>query len=145
MKIFIVTEGCYSDYHIEKVFTDGIKAGKYAELIGGNLENYDSCDECIYMRYNVIRCWYDLENKTFSFYKDTEVSSKEEMIQNCYNLKSRLNAANICIVRVYDDKDEDIIEDKCKKICEDYAAEINSLIQGENWTEKMIEEWFNLK
>ena len=32
MKVYIVTSGCYSDYHIEKVFTDPEQARLYALL-----------------------------------------------------------------------------------------------------------------
>ena len=33
MKIYVVTAGSYSDYRIEKVFTDKAKAEEYAEWL----------------------------------------------------------------------------------------------------------------
>lgn len=43
MKIYIVTCGCYSDYHIEAVFTNRENAGKYASLWDdGQVEEYNS-------------------------------------------------------------------------------------------------------
>ena len=40
MKVYIVTDGDYSDYHIEAVFTDKEKAEKYASL-----HCYDAVEE----------------------------------------------------------------------------------------------------
>lgn len=43
MKVYIVTDGAYSDYHIEAVYTDEKKAKIYAALHGcGNVEEYDA-------------------------------------------------------------------------------------------------------
>lgn len=47
MKIYIVTEGCYSDYHIEEVFLDKEKAYNYARLHcsgDGHVEEFDTLD-----------------------------------------------------------------------------------------------------
>lgn len=42
MKIYVVTDGEYSDYHIEAVFTDKAKAKWYADVHAANVEEYDS-------------------------------------------------------------------------------------------------------
>lgn len=50
MTIYIVTEGCYSDYHIEAVFTDKAKAEAYVDFYSKyktyhddyNIEEYES-------------------------------------------------------------------------------------------------------
>ena len=64
MKIYLVTEGEYSDYHIEAVFTDREKAFAYAILDPyRNVEEYtaDSTDvsmdrsKWLHVEYNVIR------------------------------------------------------------------------------------------
>jgi hypothetical protein len=44
MKIYVVTEGEYSDYHICGVFTKEKKAERYAYLIGGDVEEYEDED-----------------------------------------------------------------------------------------------------
>ena len=44
MKIYVVTEGEYSDYRICGVFTKEKKAERYAYLIGGNVEEYEADD-----------------------------------------------------------------------------------------------------
>ena len=42
MKIYVVTEGEYSDYCIYGVFTKEKKAERYAYLIGGSVEEYEA-------------------------------------------------------------------------------------------------------
>lgn len=42
--VYIVTEGCYSDYHIEGVFLNEESAKKYAAACGGELETYVQLD-----------------------------------------------------------------------------------------------------
>ena len=53
MKVYVVTAGSYSDYHIEKVFTDKAKAAEYAEwLCGSNpIEEYDTEDDLVVNKY----------------------------------------------------------------------------------------------
>lgn len=45
MKIYVVTDGEYSEYHIEAVFTDKAKAERYAEVYAAKVEEYDSDPE----------------------------------------------------------------------------------------------------
>jgi hypothetical protein len=40
-KIFVVTDGNYSDYHIIGVWTDGDVAKKYADVLGATVEEYE--------------------------------------------------------------------------------------------------------
>ena len=42
--VYIVTEGCYSDYHIEGAFLNEESAKKYAAACGGELETYVQLD-----------------------------------------------------------------------------------------------------
>lgn len=56
MKIYIVTSGCYSDYHIEKVFTDKNKAEEYKEWLydANDIEEYETEDDLIVNKfYNI--------------------------------------------------------------------------------------------
>ena len=43
--IYVVTDGEYSDYHIEGVFLDKEKAYKYAELNDCIVEEYEPMDD----------------------------------------------------------------------------------------------------
>lgn len=58
MKIYIVTAGCYSNYHIESVFTDRKKAKKYANLNSDRtIETYETQDNSIISPTH-IKAWY---------------------------------------------------------------------------------------
>ena len=41
MKVYVVTEGSYSDYHIEAIFSDKLKADIHAALISGDVAEWD--------------------------------------------------------------------------------------------------------
>lgn len=47
MKIYVVTAGSYSDYHIEKVFTDKLKAEEYRQWLydANDIEEYETEDD----------------------------------------------------------------------------------------------------
>jgi len=45
MKVYIVTAGDYSAYHIERVFLDKEKANIYAKMNGGEVERYNTHDD----------------------------------------------------------------------------------------------------
>jgi hypothetical protein len=42
LKVYVVTEGCYSDYHIEAVFTDLEQAEIYCATHKGDIEEYET-------------------------------------------------------------------------------------------------------
>ena len=72
MKIYIVTDGCYSDYHIEAVFTDKEKAKLFAALHNcSNLEEYETSDDNLKgvttSYYTHIIRAYPKENGEFNF------------------------------------------------------------------------------
>ena len=53
MKIYVVTAGSYSDYRIEKVFTDKAKAEEYAEWLydSNPVEEYETEDDLVVNKY----------------------------------------------------------------------------------------------
>ena len=53
MKVYVVTSGCYSDYTIEKVFTDRAKAEEYAEWLRDSnpVEEYETEDDLVVDKY----------------------------------------------------------------------------------------------
>ena len=59
MKVYVVTSGSYSDYHINKVFTNKTKAEEYAEWHynwdGTHVEEYDTEDDFVVDKYYDIR------------------------------------------------------------------------------------------
>ena len=82
MKIYVVTSGSYSDYHINKVFTDKDKAYEYAEWHnhwdGTDVEEYETEDDFVVDKYYIIRI-------TMKIYKDkmlgpvVRVQKKDEL------------------------------------------------------------------
>lgn len=42
MKVYVVTDGDYSDYHIVAVYTDSALAEKYVSIYSGRIEKYDT-------------------------------------------------------------------------------------------------------
>ena len=48
MKVYIVTDGDYSDYHIVAAYTDPIQADKYVATYSGRVEEYDTDPETVY-------------------------------------------------------------------------------------------------
>lgn len=52
MKIYVVTSGCYSDYHIEAIFTDYKKAINYANFNSErNVETYETKSKFSFPKY----------------------------------------------------------------------------------------------
>lgn len=53
MKVYVVTSGCYSDYCIEKIFTDKQKAEEYKEWVvdANDVEEYETSDDLMYNKY----------------------------------------------------------------------------------------------
>lgn len=82
MKVYVVTSGCYSDYTIEKVFTDEAKAEEYAEwLCNSNpVEEYDTEDNLVvekYYKINIYMKVYDTGNSepNVHIYKECDKNS----------------------------------------------------------------------
>lgn len=51
MKVYVVTEGAYSDYHIEAVKLSIDEAVEISQRVGGNIEEYDTEDNDGYWDY----------------------------------------------------------------------------------------------
>lgn len=86
MKVYVVTSGCYSDYTIEKVFTDKAKAEEYAEwLYNSNpVEKYDTEDNLVvekYYKINIYMKVYDTGNSepNVHIYKECDKNSWNTM------------------------------------------------------------------
>ena len=60
MKVYVVTAGCYSDYHIEAVFTDPDMAKAFANIDSDReVEEYDADSVKIAEAGIKARIWYD--------------------------------------------------------------------------------------
>ena len=87
MKIYVITKGCYSDYHICSVTEDKEKAKILVEKFSdtydtANIEEYDTEDTNEVLKFkNAYICWYYSESKEIKIgssgfdYFDKEVIS----------------------------------------------------------------------
>ena len=80
MKIYVVTSGCYSDYHIDAVFTDAVMADQYANLDSDrNVETYEADSASVTNRSDdlVLYVAYDFENDIIESMHLTNDENKE--------------------------------------------------------------------
>lgn len=63
--IYIVTKGCYSDYHIVGATTDKEKAEEMCEFVGGDVEEYEDC-KIDFKNKNMYRVSMDINGDTKS-------------------------------------------------------------------------------
>lgn len=81
MKIYIATSGSYSDYHIEKVFTNKEQAEKFVEFYNGKpydydemqLEVYDTIDETKHASDYIEITYFATSPKPFSWEEEQDV------------------------------------------------------------------------
>ena len=67
MKVYVVTAGCYSDYHIEAVFTDPDMAKAFANIDSDReVEEYDADSVKIAEAGIKARIWYDPKHNEIS-------------------------------------------------------------------------------
>ena len=60
MKVYVVTTGCYSDYSIDKIFTDRQKAENYKEWTydANEIEEYDTEDNLVFEKFYKVEVRY---------------------------------------------------------------------------------------
>lgn len=76
MKVYIVTGGCYSDYHIDAVFLDKAQAEYYCALLkpDAHIEEYDTDEHVIECQKPIFKEWSvhfrngEIENSWFNGY-----------------------------------------------------------------------------
>ena len=182
-KVYIVTSGVYSSYHICRCFLDKEKAETYLKLredYGDSyeepqIEEYELDDntefkpfQYIDVRYYVFKGKETRIDYRLNLIKTNDVdfnntdieqgslNSVEELYNRTEYYESAYNygledydgiTKTISISRpVYlENLDEDYLEVKYKKICQDLLMEITSLIEIEGWDNEMIKDWLNNK
>lgn len=144
MKIYIVTQGCYSDYGIKKVFTDKAKAELYAKLKTTSgwdgdcrVEEYDTADD--FMPENI---YYNLEclikikkntngytaysPETTVYENDTTKSEHTYFWKESNGRKVSECEFELVVYRTYDSKNisKDQAITKVEKVAEDISTQI---------------------
>jgi hypothetical protein len=151
MKVYIVTAGSYSDYHIKRIFLDKSKAEHYAKGVYdvNEIEEYEIEDR-IPELFTIISATLSSDNDYyFTVTTDNilDVPNPESKIRSEYrgNYTNRLWIQRIILKpKLYGDEILKLNQ-KYKKICLDLKAKIESLIQIEGWTEEMIRKWLEDK
>ncbi|MEE1085015.1 MAG: hypothetical protein UH850_14910 [Paludibacteraceae bacterium] len=155
MKIYIVTCGSYSDYHIEKVFTDRKKAEEYQKwcLDANEIEEYDTEDDCTINKYYKIIVTY--------IKHDNERSTEQPSVR-----VERCNSKCLGYVHVSDYHDryypnqytvvtlvryvseanwnEEFYTTRYTKAAYDLMAQ-TKLLLSEGWTDRQINEMWHQK
>ena len=135
--IYVVTAGCYSDYHIEEVFKDKSKAEYYCTCHEDcEIEEYSLSDDNIFTPFELVVINFDI-------YKD---KNREDRIIFCFRhltkedakryMKNResvsvYNNGNISIClwrRLPNNYDEETIRNKYTKAYQDLRSEILYLV-----------------
>lgn len=158
MKVYIVTSGSYSDYGINKVFLDKVKAKHYIKCHDfwgkPNIEVYDTYDDYIDLTDNgyieATICW-DINYNDFSYrqaYCNTEKNeTKDGGDKNCW-YKSCITADTITlnIERWYkrDNFTEEQAKEKVTKIMQDMIAKLKYAVAENNGvlTEDILNLYF---
>lgn len=154
MKVYVVTAGEYSDYHIYRVFLDKSKAESYAKLLGGNVEPYETDDDnydAILDSETFIECsliWnmdkevfdyrirangYDTSNYGYVYYKEKSF---------CYNNSASM--VQMCRQMSIVEAESEETRKRYEKILYDIKAEVTYL-KAECYSEKDINEILSSK
>jgi hypothetical protein len=147
MKVFIVTSGEYSDYGIERVFTDKSKAEAYSEWLtdSNGVDEYDTSDNdvivplyCVEFRYNITK---EISPKISIQKTNSEDvwSTKNHTFYNDYGANDIWGSRTFTKQQY---KGDEWAKEKVTKICYDLATQIKAWI-SDGLTDKMIKEMLN--
>jgi len=145
MKIFIVTDGQYSDYHIVAVFLSKEKAEHYAKYNSGyydscRVEEYDTSDDGYIISPGEIQVEVEFEHRTdaanrchvlFNAEKAYYVEAGNGIPSNTRFSEPQYNNISYKIVRCYKEEvgeDTEFYLSKARKIGYDLGAQISNWI-----------------
>lgn len=152
MKIYIVTTGSYSDYCINKVFTDKDKAEEYRKWCrdANDLEEYDTEDNIEFQKFYYIRLHYRVndDGRNSEPTVSVERCSREQIYSN-YTAVSDMHKyggkyMEITIIRFIPEQNwnEQFYINKYTKAIYDLAAIARQKL-FEGFTDRQVTEMFN--
>lgn len=149
MKVYIITSGIYSDYHINRVFLDKNNANEFAEWLNDDhvtVEEYDTSDDDAVEKQYKVRVdlkWYPnkKEDLIARAWKDCE----SDYSYNCYSNYNDI-WEELVVVRTVnaDNYSEQYCKDKLTKHIYDLKAYVEYL-KTEGCDEKQIRDVIALK
>lgn len=139
-KVYVVTAGSYSDYHIEAVFKDRAKAEAYCNChLGCQIEDFGFSDDNVYTIFNYVDIEYIIEfNKDVNDRLGIEFGRLTKEDDDCYNKNdasvSVLNCAVVINItrKLPEVYDEDKIREKYTKILHDLRAEVEYMLSEQD-------------
>jgi len=155
MKVYIVTSGCYSEYRIEKVFTNREKAEKYVLFHSGGydepkIEEYETEGDFDFYQIKYFYARYEVDEGEEKFHMNfnftTSLDTSEEEASDTYYFEYHSRDHKCLIIKRVirsEPYDESALENKYKQVCRDLYSKIKSLREIEGWDEKMVQEWLN--
>ena len=152
MKIYIVTCGQYSDYYIDKVFTDKDKAEEYRKWRpeANELEEYDIEDDCVIDKYYKIvvdYCVYDYNRFEKPNVKIERINCRCPGYVSVYDCHARCYSnphTKIVLVRYISEANwnEEFYTARYTKAVYDLMAQAKQLL-SEGWTDRQINEMWS--
>lgn len=152
MKLYVVTQGEYSDYHIEKIFLDKDKAENYAKYHRAEVEEWETDDE----DYEIIKNGYYYISLDYKFFQDARFKWFYKLtnyqVKQTYNKESNgttkidqyYKEKYFFVSRyVKDDTTQEEAIEKVVKIAQDILTFVlDQLNQGASWEDikKIYEE-----
>lgn len=150
MKIYIVTCGSYSDYRIDKVFTDKAKAEEYRKWCydANDVEEYDTEDDCQFDKYYKIFVSYRVHDNEINNKPDIMVERCSDrrcsytIVDDCHRYGGKYIDIHICRYIPETNWNEEFYVNKYTKAIYDFAAQARQLL-SEGFTDRQINEMWN--
>lgn len=137
-KVYIVTAGCYSDYHIEAVFKEKSKAEFYCSCHKDcDIEEYNFSDNKTFTPFESVTIYFDIFNRkvgkdkiNFNFSRLSKEDGKNYLEnRNSVYVYGHDWISIVLHRRLPNNYDEQAIRSKYTKVCQDLRAEISYLVQ----------------
>jgi len=145
MKVYVVTAGCYSDYHIERIFTDKDKAEEYCKWCydSNDIEEYDIDDNIELDKYYRIDTRYENSPEQKPTIEIQRVMEKQiyPAYTSCVQYRQSIR---LQIIRFIPEKafDEELVTQKYTKVAYDTMAFIKQML-NEGYTKEQVNEMLN--
>ena len=151
MKIYVVTTGCYSDYSIDRVFTDKAKAEEYAEWLedSNDVEEYETDDDINFTKMHMVHVelkYHDNGEEELSSYVIKTIDKEKDYTYFSNYHRYSGDYINITLTRYVSNKNfnEDFYKDKYTKAIYDILAIVKDCLAN-GYDERQINEILNNK
>lgn len=147
MKVYMVLNGDYGDVFVTRVFLDRNKAEKYIKSSDGWIKEMETSDDLNFKEITYISAeysiWEDEEDIEFNLeIKRTNTLDNNEKDINFSMYFDGADYRELFIKRVIKDEcNQESLEQKYKKVCQDVMIEIDNLVKSGKYEENKIDDW----